>query len=152
MKGLEWEYISIPTCKNRSIRRKDEENMKTIISTEKAPQAIGPYSQAIEVNGMVFTSGVIPIIPATGELVTGSIEEQADQAIGNLKALLEESGVSMENVVKTTVFIKNMDDFAKVNEVYAKYFTSQFPARSCVEVARLPKDVLIEIEAIGIKG
>lgn len=126
--------------------------MKTIISTEKAPQAIGPYSQAIEVNGMVFTSGVIPIIPATGELVTGSIEEQADQAIGNLKALLEESGVSMENVVKTTVFIKNMDDFAKVNEVYAKYFTSQFPARSCVEVARLPKDVLIEIEAIGIKG
>jgi 2-iminobutanoate/2-iminopropanoate deaminase len=123
--------------------------MKNIIATDKAPQAIGPYSQAIEVNGMVFTSGVIPIIPATGELVTGGIEEQA---IGNLKALLEESGVSMENVVKTTVFIKNMDDFAKVNEVYAKYFTSQFPARSCVEVARLPKDVLIEIEAIGIKG
>lgn len=126
--------------------------MKNIISTDKAPQAIGPYSQAIEVNGMVFTSGVIPIIPATGELVTGGIEEQADQAIGNLKALLEESGVTMENVVKTTVFIKNMDDFGKVNEVYAKYFTSQFPARSCVEVARLPKDVLIEIEAIGIKG
>ena len=126
--------------------------MKSIISTDKAPQAIGPYSQAIEVNGMVFTSGVIPINPATGELVTGSIEEQADQAIGNLKALLAESGVSMENVVKTTVFIKNMDDFGKVNEVYAKYFTSQFPARSCVEVARLPKDVLIEIEAIGIKG
>lgn len=126
--------------------------MQKVISTDKAPSAIGPYSQAIEVNGMVFTSGVIPIIPATGELVTGGIEEQADQAIGNLKALLEESGVSMENVVKTTVFIKNIDDFAKVNEVYAKYFTSQFPARSCVEVARLPKDVLIEIEAIGIKG
>lgn len=126
--------------------------MKNIISTDKAPQAIGPYSQAIEVNGMVFTSGVIPIVPATGELVTGGIEEQAVQAIGNLKALLEESGVTMENVVKTTVFIKNMDDFGKVNEVYAKYFTSQFPARSCVEVARLPKDVLIEIEAIGIKG
>ena len=126
--------------------------MKNIISTDKAPAAIGPYSQAIEVNNMVFTSGVIPINPATGELVTGSIEEQAEQAIGNLAALLKESGVAMENVVKTTVFIKDMNDFAKVNEVYAKYFTSQFPARSCVEVARLPKDVLIEIEAIGIKG
>ena len=125
--------------------------MKTI-STEKAPAAIGPYSQAIEVNNMVFTSGVIPINPQTGELVTGSIEEQAEQAIGNLAALLKESGVAMENVVKTTVFIKDMNDFAKVNEVYAKYFTSDFPARSCVEVARLPKDVLIEIEAIGIKG
>ena len=126
--------------------------MKKIISTDKAPAAIGPYSQAVEVNGLVFTSGVIPINPATGELVTGTIEEQAEQAIGNLAALLKESGVAMENVVKTTVFIKDMNDFAKVNEVYAKYFTSQFPARSCVEVARLPKDVLIEIEAIGIKG
>ena len=126
--------------------------MKKIISTEKAPAAIGPYSQAIEVNNMVFTSGVIPIIPETGELVTGGIEEQAEQAIGNLAALLAESGVDMENVIKTTVFIKDMNDFAKVNEVYAKYFTSQFPARSCVEVARLPKDVLIEIEAIGVKG
>lgn len=126
--------------------------MKKIISTDKAPAAIGPYSQAIEVNNMVFTSGVIPINPATGELVTGAIEEQAEQAIGNLAALLKESGVAMENVVKTTVFIKDMNDFGKVNEVYAKYFTSQFPARSCVEVARLPKDVLIEIEAIGIKG
>ena len=126
--------------------------MKKIISTDKAPAAIGPYSQAIEVNNMVFTSGVIPINPATGELVTGTIEEQAEQAFGNLAALLKESGVAMENVVKTTVFIKDMNDFAKVNEVYAKYFTSQFPARSCVEVARLPKDVLIEIEAIGIKG
>ena len=126
--------------------------MKKAISTPNAPAAIGPYSQAIEVNNMVFTSGVIPIVPETGELVTGGIEEQAKQAIGNLAALLKESGVAMENVVKTTVFIKDMNDFAKVNEVYAKYFTSQFPARSCVEVARLPKDVLIEIEAIGIKG
>ena len=125
--------------------------MKKIISTDKAPAAIGPYSQAIEVNGMIFTSGVIPVNPATGEIPEG-IEAQADQAIGNLAALLKESGVSTDDVVKTTVFIKNMDDFAKVNEVYAKYFTSQFPARSCVEVARLPKDVLIEIEAIGIKG
>lgn len=126
--------------------------MKKIISTEKAPAAIGPYSQAIEVNNMVFTSGVIPIIPETGELVSGGIEEQANQAIGNLAALLAEAGVDMENVIKTTVFIKDMNDFTKVNEVYAKYFTTQFPARSCVEVARLPKDVLIEIEAIGVKG
>ena len=123
--------------------------MKKISSTDKAPQAIGPYSQAIEVNGMVFTSGVIPIIPATGELVTGGIEEQAEQAIGNLKALLEESGVSMDNVVKTTVFIKNMDDFGKVNEVYAKYFTSK-PARSCVE-AKLPKGALVEVEIVAFK-
>lgn len=125
--------------------------MKKIISTEKAPAAIGPYSQAIEVNGMVYTSGVIPINPATNELVTGPIEEQAEQAIGNLAALLEAAGTSVDNVIKTTVFIKDMNDFGKVNEVYAKYFTKDFPARSCVEVARLPKDVLIEIEAIAIK-
>ncbi len=125
--------------------------MKQIISTDKAPQAIGPYSQAIEVNGMVFTSGVIPINPATGELVTGTIEEQATQAIGNLAALLEAAGTSTDKVMKTTVFIKDMNDFGKVNEIYAKYFTKDFPARSCVEVARLPKDVLIEIEAIAEK-
>lgn len=123
--------------------------MKKIILTEKAPQAIGPYSQAIEANGFLFTSGVIPIVPETGQLVTGTVEEQAEQAIGNLAALLNASGISLDNVVKTTVFIKNMDDFVKVNEVYAKYFTKEFPARSCVEVARLPKDVLIEIEAIA---
>ena len=122
--------------------------MKKIISTDKAPAAIGPYSQAIEINGLVFTSGVIPIIPETGELETGSIEAQA---LKNLAALLQEAGTSTDKTIKTTVFIKNMDDFAKVNEVYAKYFTSDFPARSCVEVARLPKDVLIEIEAIAEK-
>lgn len=122
--------------------------MKKIISTDKAPAAIGPYSQAIEINGMVFTSGVIPIVPATGELVEGGIEEQAEQALSNLAALIRASGADIENTVKTTVFIKNMDDFAAVNEIYAKYFTKDFPARSCVEVARLPKDVLIEIEAI----
>lgn len=122
--------------------------MTKIISTPKAPAAIGPYSQAIEVNGLLFTSGVIPIVPATGELVEGGIEAQAEQAIGNLAALIEAAGAKIENTIKTTVFIKNMDDFAKVNEIYAKYFTTDFPARSCVEVARLPKDVLIEIEAI----
>ncbi len=124
--------------------------MKKIISTDKAPAAIGPYSQAIEVNGMVFTSGVIPVNPATGEIPDG-IEAQADQAIGNLCALLKESGTDADKVIKTTVFIKEMDDFAKVNEIYSKYFTKDCPARSCVEVARLPKDVLIEIEAIAEK-
>lgn len=124
--------------------------MKKIISTDKAPAAIGPYSQAIEVNGMIFTSGVIPVNPATGEIPEG-IEAQADQAIGNLTALLKESGVSTDDVVKTTVFIKNMDDFGKINEVYSKYFTKDCPTRSCVEVARLPKDVLIEIDSIAVK-
>lgn len=125
--------------------------MKNIISTDKAPAAIGPYSQAIEVAGMIFTSGVIPVIPATGEIVEGGIEAQAKQAIGNLANLLEAAGSSTDKVIKTTVFIKDMNDFAKVNEVYADFFTGDFPARSCVEVARLPKDVLIEIEAIAEK-
>lgn len=125
--------------------------MKKEISTKNAPAAIGPYSQAIEVNGMIYTSGMIPINPQTGELVTGSVEEQAEQAFGNLKALVEASGSSMDKVVKTVVFIKNMDDFAKINEIYAKYFTEPYPARSCVEVARLPKDVALEVEAVTIK-
>lgn len=124
--------------------------MKKIISTDKAPAAIGPYSQAIEVNGMVYTSGVIPVVPATGEIPEG-IEAQAKQAIGNLVALLSEAGVPVENVVKTVVFIKNMDDFSKINAIYSEFFKTDCPARSCVEVARLPKDVLIEIEAIGVK-
>jgi 2-iminobutanoate/2-iminopropanoate deaminase len=125
--------------------------MKKIIATDKAPAAIGPYSQAIEVNGFLFTSGVIPIVPATGELVEGGIEEQAEQAIGNLKALIEAASARIEDTIKTTVFIKDMNDFAKVNEIYSKYFTGECPARSCVEVARLPKDVLIEIEAVVAK-
>lgn len=124
--------------------------MKKIISTDKAPAAIGPYSQAIEVGNMVFTSGVIPVVPATGEIPEG-IEAQARQAIGNLVALLNEAGVQTEDVIKTTVFIKNMDDFAKINAIYSEFFVENCPARSCVEVARLPKDVLIEIEAIGLK-
>ena len=124
--------------------------MKKIISTDKAPAAIGPYSQAIEANGFVFASGQIPVNPATGEIPEG-IEAQAKQAIGNLAALLEAAGTSVENTVKTSVFIKNMDDFAVVNEIYASYFKTDCPARSCVEVARLPKGVLIEIEAIAVK-
>ncbi|MBQ9200072.1 MAG: RidA family protein [Lachnospiraceae bacterium] len=124
--------------------------MKKIISTPKAPAAIGPYSQAIVVDKMVFTSGMIPIIPETGELEKGDVKAQARQAIKNLVTLLSEAGSSAENVVKTTVFIKDMNDFAAVNEVYSEFFTENFPARSCVEVARLPKDVLVEIEAVAL--
>ena len=123
--------------------------MKEIIATDKAPAAIGPYSQAVKVGNLLFTSGMIPIDPATNTLVEGGIEVQAERALENVKALLEASGTSLDKVIKTVVFIKNMDDFAKVNEIYAKYFTENFPARSCVEVARLPKDVLIEMEAIA---
>lgn len=124
--------------------------MKKAISTDKAPAAIGPYSQAIEVNGMIFTSGVIPVNPATGEIPAG-VEAQAEQAFSNMAALLQAAGTNMEAVIKTTVFIKEMNDFGKINEIYAKYFTGTFPARSCVEVARLPKDVLLEVEAIATK-
>ena len=124
--------------------------MKKVIATDKAPAAIGPYSQAIEVNGMVYTSGVIPVVPETGEIPQGSAA-QAKQALTNLSNLLQAAGTSMDNVVKTTVFIKDMNDFGAINEVYQTFFSSDFPARSCVEVARLPKDVLIEVEAIAIK-
>lgn len=117
------------------------------IKTSNAPAAIGPYSQAIKVGEFLFTSGQIPINPATGEIPVG-VEAQAEQALTNVKNLIEASGASIENTVKTTVFIKDMNDFAKINEIYAKYFTSPFPARSCVEVARLPKDVLLEVETI----
>lgn len=123
---------------------------KKIIHTDKAPAAIGPYSQAVEVNGILYTSGMIPVIPATGDVVEG-LEAQAEQALTNVKNLLESQGSSMENVIKTTVFIKNMSDFSKINEIYARFFDGAFPARSCVEVARLPKDVLLEIEAIALK-
>lgn len=126
--------------------------MKKEISTKKAPAAIGPYSQAIEVGDMIFTSGMIPINSETGELVTGSVEKQAEQAISNLKNLVEASGSSMDKVIKTVVFIRDMEDFTKINQVYAKYFTEPYPARSCVQVARLPKDVAIEIEAIAEKS
>ncbi len=124
--------------------------MKKVISTKKAPAAIGPYSQAIEVNGMVYTSGIIPVIPETGEIPEGSAA-QARQALKNLSNLLEAAGSGMDQVVKTTVFIKEMNDFAAINEVYETFFTGDFPSRSCVEVARLPKDVMLEIEAVAVK-
>ena len=124
--------------------------MKKVISTTNAPAAIGPYSQAIEANGFVFASGQIPVNPETGEIPEG-IEAQAQQVRKNVKNLLEAAGTSVDQVVKTGVFIKNMDDFATINGIYAKYFAKDCPARSCVEVARLPKDVLLEMEAIAVK-
>ena len=119
------------------------------ISTDRAPQAIGPYSQAVDTGDCIFTSGIIPVIPETGEIAGPDAPSQAEQALRNLAALLEDSGTSIDKVIKTTVFIKDMNDFAKINEVYARFFKKPYPARSCVEVARLPKDVLIEIEAIA---
>ena len=118
------------------------------ISTDKAPAAIGPYSQAMVINNMVFTSGQIPVDPATGDIPEG-IEAQTNQALTNLKNLLEAAGTSIDKVVKTTVFIQNMSDFSVINEIYQNYFSEPYPARSCVEVAKLPKGVLIEVEAIA---
>lgn len=120
-----------------------------VISTEKAPAAIGPYSQAILANGMLFASGQIPIIPATGEIAQGDIQVQAEQVMKNVAAILEAAGTSFEKVVKTTCFLQNMGDFASFNEVYAKYFVGK-PARSCVAVKALPKDVLCEVEVIAL--
>ena len=118
------------------------------IKTNNAPSAIGPYSQAIVCDNMVFTSGQIPVNPQTGE-IPSSIEEQANQVFSNIKALLKAAGTSIDKVIKTTVFIQKMEDFAAVNKIYETYFSCPYPARSCVEVARLPKDVLIEVEAIA---
>jgi len=122
---------------------------KEIIMTEKAPLAIGPYSQAVKYGNIIFTSGAIGVDPGTGAFVEGGIQEQTKQCIENLKVILEASGSSLGNVLKTTVFIKDMNDFSKVNEIYGSYFTEKQPGRSCVEVARLPKDALVEIEAIA---
>ena len=118
------------------------------INTKNAPAAIGPYSQAIEVNGFVYTSGQLPIDPATGEFAGSDIKSQAEQSLKNVKAILEEAGLTMKNVVKTTVFLADMADFAAFNEVYARYFPSA-PARSCVAVKALPKGSLVEVEAVA---
>lgn len=120
-----------------------------MIATDKAPAALGPYSQAIRANGMIYCSGQIPINPASGTVEAKTIEEQTTQSITNLKNVLEKAGSSLAKVVKTTVFIKDMNDFAALNRVYAELFGDTRPARSCVEVARLPKDVLVEIECIA---
>ncbi|MEW8955630.1 RidA family protein [Clostridium sp.] len=122
---------------------------KLVISTKNAPGAIGPYSQAIKIGELVYTSGQLPVDPATGN-VSDDVKEQARQSLANVKAILEEAGTTMNKVVKTTVFIKDMNDFAAINEVYSTFFAEPFPARSCVEVARLPKDVKVEIEVIAL--
>jgi 2-iminobutanoate/2-iminopropanoate deaminase len=123
--------------------------MKQVISTPKAPAAIGPYSQAIRVGNLIYTSGQIPINPATGQFVEGGIKEQTRQSLTNVKAILEEAGTSMVNVVKTTVFMADMNDFADMNAVYAEFFTEPFPARSAVAVKTLPKGALVEIEVVA---
>lgn len=122
--------------------------MRTI-STKNAPAAIGPYSQGVLVNNLFFSSGQIPLTPE-GIIISDDLTEQTHQVFRNLQAVLEEAGASFDTVVKATVFIKNMDDFAAINEIYGEYFTVHKPARSCVEVARLPKDVLLEIEVIAL--
>lgn len=124
--------------------------MKTVVSTPHAPGAIGPYSQAIVYNGLAYLSGAIPLDPATGQVVEGDITAQTERVFANMKAVLEACGSSLGQVLKTTVFIKDMGEFAKMNEVYGKYFDVNPPARSTVEVARLPRDVKVEIEAIAI--
>lgn len=122
--------------------------MKTI-NTENAPKAIGPYSQGIITDSLLYTSGQIPIDPATGEIVSSDITMQAKQALENLKNILEAGGSGMDKVVKTTVFIKDMNDFPAINKIYSEYFSQPYPARSCIEVSRLPKDAHIEIEAVA---
>jgi 2-iminobutanoate/2-iminopropanoate deaminase len=125
-------------------------NMKKQVQTDKAPKAIGPYSQGIIANGFVFCSGQIPIDPATGELSTGTIDDQTRQVLKNLGAVLEAAGSSYDDVVKTTVFLQDMNDFSKMNAVYAEFFKAPNPARAAVQVARLPRDVKIEIEAVAL--
>ena len=123
--------------------------MKKVIATKAAPQAIGPYSQGIQAGGLLFVSGQIPLVPATVEMVAGGIEAQTTQVLDNLQAILTEAGASMDAAVKTTVYLKDIGDFAVVNAIYAKYFTKDCPARVCVEVSNLPKGALIEIDVIA---
>jgi 2-iminobutanoate/2-iminopropanoate deaminase len=124
--------------------------MREVISTKEGPQAIGPYSQAVRANGFVFVSGQVAIDPATQQVISGDVSVQTDRVLKNLSAILNAAGTRVEKVVRTTVFLKNMGDFAAMNEVYGRYFNSSPPARSTVEVARLPKDVLVEIDAIAL--
>lgn len=124
--------------------------MKEIISTENAPGAIGPYSQAIKTGGFVFCSGQIPIDPATGEFVAGGVAEQTEQVLKNLSAVLEAAGADLNHVVKTTVFVADMNDFVAMNEVYARFFSENKPARATVQAARLPRDARVEIECIAV--
>ena len=124
--------------------------MRDIIATDQAPKAIGPYSQAVRASGFIFTSGQVALDPATQQVVAGDVAVQTDRVLKNLSAVLSAAGSSLENVLRCTVFLKNMGDFAAMNEVYGRYFTQNPPARSTVEVARLPKDVLVEIDVIAL--
>ena len=124
--------------------------MKQAISTKDGPQAIGPYSQAVKANGFIFVSGQVAIDPATQQVVSGDVAAQTERVMKNLSGILKAAGSGLENVVRSTVFLKNMGDFAAMNEVYGRHFTSTPPARSTVEVARLPKDVLVEIDVIAL--
>ncbi|MCX6563629.1 MAG: RidA family protein [Candidatus Aminicenantes bacterium] len=124
--------------------------MKKEVKTDKAPQAIGPYSQGIIANGFVFCSGQIPLVPETGALAAGAVEDQTRQVLKNLSAVLDAAGSSLDQVVKATVFLQDMNDFAAMNKVYAEFFKAPFPARAAVQVARLPRDVKVEIEAVAI--
>lgn len=124
--------------------------MREIISTKDAPQAIGPYSQAVKANGLIFTSGQIAIDPATQQIIAGDVAAQTDRVLRNLSEILEAAGSGLGKVVRCTVFLKNMSEFAAMNEIYGKYFSTAPPARSTVEVARLPKDVLVEIDVIAL--
>ena len=126
--------------------------MKQPVRTERAPKAIGPYSQGIKAGGFLFISGQIPIDPATGEIVQGDTAAQADRVLHNIRNILDDSGATLHDVVKTTIYLADMDDFAAVNEVYARYFDSEPPARATVQVSRLPKDVRVEIEAVAWTG
>ncbi len=123
--------------------------MKTAVKTDKAPKAIGPYSQAIKANGFIFVSGQIPLDPATGEIVGSTIEEQTHQVLKNIKAILKSAGSSMTEVVKATVYLADMNDFAKMNSIYAEYFPEPFPARAAVQVVRLPREVKVEVEVMA---
>jgi 2-iminobutanoate/2-iminopropanoate deaminase len=124
--------------------------MREVIATDQAPKAIGPYSQAIRAQGLIFTSGQVAIDPATQQVITGDVSAQTDRVLQNLAAILQKSGSGLEKVLRCTVFLKNMSDFAAMNEVYGRYFKEGPPARSTVEVARLPKDVLVEIDVIAL--
>jgi 2-iminobutanoate/2-iminopropanoate deaminase len=135
-----------------ALRKGTVETVKQIIATERAPQAIGPYSQAIVANGFVFASGQIPIDPATGQFVEGGIVEQTEQVLRNVSNLLEAAGTGLARVVKTTVFLADMNDFAAMNETYARFFGENPPARSTVQAARLPRDARVEIEVVALAG
>jgi 2-iminobutanoate/2-iminopropanoate deaminase len=135
-----------------ALRKETVETVKQIIATEHAPQAIGPYSQAVLAGGFVFASGQIPIDPETGQFVEGGIAEQTEQVLRNVSNLLKAAGTSLARVVKTTVFLADMNDFAAMNDVYARFFGEQPPARSTVQAARLPRDARVEIEVVALAG